>query len=71
MNTAQLTAIQVADAELNNAVMLNYSELLAVAQSVLGIAIWHGVVGSVADAHELERCRIALAPMAEFSEEAA
>lgn len=64
MNQAQVDAVQAADAELNNAGMLTYSELLSVAQHLLGTAIWHTPSTDKADFATVERCRAALAPMA-------
>jgi hypothetical protein len=64
MSATQLASL-AADAELNNAGMLTYTELLSIAQSLLGIAIWHTPSSDKTASADVERCRTALEPLAD------
>lgn len=61
MNQERTEAIANADAHLSNVGLPTYSELVALAQSAVGIAAWHVPANQVRDASEVDRIRVALA----------
>jgi len=64
MNYAKSEAIAIANAHLSNVGLPTYSELLALAQSAAGMAVWHVPAREVADVSEVARILRALEPFA-------